>query len=112
MVKFSIYLKRYVFVMVEDFFFFFFFFLYFQNDHYGGSDLDKVVANIKCTGKEERLEDCTIEKTQHTPGHEVCSKATSVAGVICETSKACNMVHFRNYPNIRTLYHLIVPYLP
>lgn len=61
--------------------------LYFQTDHYGGSNQDKVVANIQCTGKEDRLEDCTIEKTQNTPGHEVCSSAKSVAGVICDTRK-------------------------
>lgn len=47
--------------------------------------MDKIVANIRCTGKEERLEDCTIEKTKRTPGHEVCSSAKSVAGVICDT---------------------------
>ena len=47
------------------------------------------MANIKCTGKEDRLEDCSIEKVQHTPGHEVCSKATSVAGVICDARKYC-----------------------
>ena len=59
-----------------------------QTAHYGGGDMDKVVANIKCKGSEERLEDCGIELTQNNPGHEVCSKASSVAGVICDSSKS------------------------
>ena len=50
--------------------------------------MDKVVANIKCKGSEERLEDCDIELTQNHPGHEVCSKASSVAGVICDSSES------------------------
>ena len=50
--------------------------------------MDKVVANIKCKGSEERLEDCDIELTQNHPGHEVCSKASSVAGLICDSSKS------------------------
>ena len=54
--------------------------------------MDKVVANIKCKGSEERLEDCDIELTQNHPGHEVCSKASSVAGVICDSSKSYNEI--------------------
>ena len=55
--------------------------------------MDKVLANIRCTGKEERLEDCTAEKTKRTPGHEVCSSAKSVAGVICDTRKCVAQIY-------------------
>lgn len=82
-----------------------------QTDHYGGSNKDKVVANIKCTGKEDRLEDCSIEKVQHTPGHEVCSKATSVAGVICDArlpdlTPNITRLEYSAYLQDRYLYYL------
>lgn len=82
-----------------------------KTDHYGGSNQDKVVANIQCTGKEDRLEDCTIEKTQNTPGHEVCSSAKSVAGVICDTrlpdlTPNITRLEYSAYLQDRYLYYL------
>ena len=49
--------------------------------------MDKVVARMRCTGREERLEDCKLERNEDTPGKFACSRAQSVAGIICETSK-------------------------
>ena len=49
--------------------------------------MDKVASALRCTGREERLEDCVLEREGRTPGKATCSKPTSVAGVICETSK-------------------------
>ncbi|XP_052227778.1 uncharacterized protein LOC127842356 isoform X2 [Dreissena polymorpha] len=54
-------------------------------DQYGGSNMDKVVAEMVCTGREERLEDCRMTPSELTPGKEACSRPQSVAGVICET---------------------------
>jgi hypothetical protein len=49
--------------------------------------MDKVVAKMRCTGKEERLEDCVTERYEDTPGKIACSRPQSVAGIICETSQ-------------------------
>ncbi|WAR21177.1 LOXL3-like protein, partial [Mya arenaria] len=57
-----------------------------KTNHYGGSNMDKVLAEIVCTGREERLEDCRFLTTEMTPGKAACSNAQSVAGVICDTS--------------------------
>lgn len=54
-------------------------------DFYGGSNMDKVLATVRCTGQEQRLEDCTLEKTEMIPGRPKCSRSGSVAGVICDT---------------------------
>ncbi|XP_052772902.1 lysyl oxidase homolog 3-like isoform X2 [Mya arenaria] len=56
-----------------------------KTNHYGGSNMDKVLAEIVCTGREERLEDCRFLTTEMTPGKAACSNAQSVAGVICDT---------------------------
>ena len=46
-----------------------------------------MVSTIRCTGSEERLEDCQLEKTDTSPGKATCSRANAVAGIICDESK-------------------------
>lgn len=57
--------------------------------------MDKVIATLKCTGKEERLEDCVMGRTELSPGKISCSRPQSVAGIICDASKKCiwNILH-------------------
>lgn len=55
---------------------------YFQTDFFAASTMTKVVQRVDCTGNEERLEDCTVKVARGS-----CSRATSVAGVICTTGE-------------------------
>lgn len=55
-------------------------FVCFQVSFFGGEDLPKVAAGLKCTGEESALNQCTHEKF----GDNVeCPRQDLVAGVIC-----------------------------
>ncbi|KAI8789973.1 lysyl oxidase 3A, partial [Biomphalaria glabrata] len=47
---------------------------------FGGTDIIKGYYRIKCLGNESTLDECHVTKSDKT---HVCSKKTSVAGVVC-----------------------------
>ncbi|KAK3586880.1 hypothetical protein CHS0354_017672 [Potamilus streckersoni] len=51
--------------------------------YYGGANMDKVLAGLKCTGKEQRLDECNFVMTNGEPGQVACARADSVAGISC-----------------------------
>ncbi|XP_064600657.1 lysyl oxidase homolog 4-like isoform X2 [Liolophura sinensis] len=61
---------------------------------YGGERMHKIYKHVKCTGKEERLDDCDIHVKENGVA---CNYTTSIAGVFC-TKKLPDLV-----PNVTVL---------